>query len=312
MKRTLQICLLGVALCGASRAAEQISAGALPPLPPVPPSPVQTFRILLATNETGRGQWLALRNPEQRQYLESKIKEYESIPAAAREERLQTLQLRWYLPLLMKMKSADRARQLARIPQPDRALLEGKLRTWDILPPQLRNDILENEKAISVFLPGAQSGANDSVLRAMSPERREELQRQFEHLNELPKVRREQILAHFQKFFELKPDEKSQALRQLTPADRQQMQQTLATFDGLPKEQRDQAVAGFKKFADLSPADRAAFLKTAAQWQTMNEADRERWRQIVTRLQKAHIMPPPPMPSSARRTPALSLVTTNY
>src|ERR1041384_618145 len=119
MKRLFQIYFTSVTLCSISHCAEPI--GTVPPALPRPPltvSPVQTFRMLLATNEIGRAQWLARKNPEQRQHLANKIQEYEAMPAAEREERLQALQLRWYLPLLMKMKAADRAQQLARIPLP--------------------------------------------------------------------------------------------------------------------------------------------------------------------------------------------------
>ncbi|HTD66156.1 MAG TPA: DUF3106 domain-containing protein [Candidatus Limnocylindria bacterium] len=310
MKRAFQICVVSFALCGVSRAAEQTNIAII--TPPLPLSPVQIFRTLLTTNAVGRAQWLALRSPAQRQYLDDKLKEYEALPAAEREDRLQTLQLRWYLPLLMKMDRTERTRQLAQIPQPDRALLEAKLETWDILPPALRSDILTNQMAISVFLPSAQSG-NDNVLRALSPERREELQRQFEHLDNLPAERREQIFAHFKKFFELAPGEKNKALGKLAPTDREQMQRTLVTFGGLEKEQREQAMAGFKKFSELTLPERAAFLKTVERWQKMTEPERERWREIARRLQDARAKyPPPPMPSSAQRTPGTWLATTNF
>lgn len=309
MKRAFQICVVGFALCGVARAAEQTNVAII--TPPLPLSPVQTFRTLLATNTSGRAQWLALRIPAQRQYLDDKLKEYEAMSAAEREERLQTLQLRWYLPQLMKMNRAERTRQLVQIPLPDRALVEAKLETWDILPPSLRSDILTNQVALSVFLPSAQSG-NDSVLRSLSAERREELQRQFEDLNNLPADRREQIFAHFRNFFELEPGEKNKALEKLAPTERQQMQRTLATFGGLDKDQREMAMEGFKKFAELNASERAAFLQTVERWQKMTEAERERWRQVVRRLQEARAkLSPPPMPSSAQRAPGVSLVATN-
>ena len=148
MKRAFQLCLI-LALCAAAGAAE-------PPLPPAPSmaaSPVQTFRMLLATNAAGREAWLAQRTPAQRQIVESRIKEYASLSPAAREERLQGLQLRWHLPQLMKMTAPERAQQLARIPQPDRAVLEYKLSSWIILPPEIQKEILEHQEMINVFLP---------------------------------------------------------------------------------------------------------------------------------------------------------------
>ena len=295
MKHALQLGLLSLVLSAAGLAHAQINGG--PPLPPLPASPVQTFRMLLTTNTIGRAQWLSFRKPEQCQHIEAKIKEYEALPPAEREARLQTLQLRWYLPLLMQMKAPERAQQLARIPQPDRALLETKLKTWDIMPPPLKQDLIENQQAISIFIAPVPGGADGSVLRALSPERQEELRRQFERLNGLPDARRAQILASFQNFFALPATEQGRALRTLTAAERAGMELTLNTFVILPPPLRQQAVDGFKKFADLTPAERAAFLQTAERWQAMSETERERWRKIVAGLQAQRVLSSPPHPA---------------
>ncbi len=300
-----QLCLFLVIGSGAVHAAQ---SNAAPPLPPPPVSPVSTFRMLLATNTEGRDQWLAKRTPEQREYLVGKIAEFTSLSSDEREKRLQTLELRWYLPQLMRMTSAERAARLATIPQPERALLSEKLRTWDITPPQIKKDLLDNQQVISLVLFSGQTGASDSVLKSLPPQRREELMRQFEHLNQLPKEKRDQILASFQKFFELPSTEQSKALQKLTPAERIQMQQTLTTFESQPPAQRLQTLAGFRKFADLSPADRAAFLKTADRWNKMSEAEREGWRQMVDRVERFRALTPPLPPA---RPPETVLVATN-
>ena len=293
----LQLGLLLLALRVAHAQGPAGNAPARPPFPPTAPSPaaayrtVVTFRMLLATNESGRAQWLALRTPGQRQLLEGTITEFLTLSAGERETRLQTLLLRWCLPPLMSLSAADRAARLAQIPEPDRRLLESKLKTWGILPQAIRQDLLDNQLAISVFASSGSSGG-EGALRSLSPEKRKELEEQFKRLNELPDPRREQILANFQKFFEMPSTEQSKALRKLTPVERQQMERTLTVFEILPPGQRQQAVEGFKKFAELSPADRAAFLKSAERWQTMNDTEREKWRRTVNQLRV--IQPPHP------------------
>lgn len=303
MKRfCLQLGLLLMTLGGAD--AQPVARA---PLPPLPTSPVATFRMLLETNEAGRNQWLALNKPVQRQYLESKIAEYSSLTPEERTDRLQALQLRWYLPQLMKMTPADRAARLAQIPAPDRALLEGKLRTWTILPPSLRQDLLENQLAISVFVAAKQGGTNDAGLTGLSTAKQKELEEQSQRLNELPEARRAQAIANYERFFGMPTQQQSQALRKLTPVETAQMQQTLTGFNQLSAEQRKEALAGFRKFSELSALERAAFLQTAERWQAMSETDRENWRKMVARLRSAGAIPPP-MPPARRKASAVPLV----
>lgn len=275
------------------------------PLPPLATSPVAIFRMLLETNEAGRNQWLALNKPAQRQYLESKVAEYATLAPEERAARLQALQLRWYLPLLMKMTPADRAARLAQIPQPDRALLDGKLKTWTILPPSIRQDLLENQLAISVFVAAKQGGTNDTGLTGLSATRRKELEEQSQRLNELPEARRAQAIVNYERFFGLGTQEQSQALRKLTPVETAQMQQTLISFQHLSSEQRKEALAGFRKFSELSVAERAAFLQTAERWQAMSEIERENWRKMVARLRSAGAIPPPMPPATRKSAQAL-------
>jgi len=291
----LPLALLLLTLCGAS-------AQPAPPLP-VSASPVTIFRMLLETNEAGRNQWLALNKPAQRQYLEAKVAEYAALAPEERAARLQALQLRWYLPPLMKMTPADRAARLAQIPPTDRALIEGKLRIWTILPPSIRQDLLDNQLAISVFVAAKQGGTNEATLTGLSTVRRKELEEQSQRLNDLPEARRVQAILNYERFFEMPTQQQSHALRKLTPSEIAQMQQTLTGFNQLSAGQRQQALAGFRKFSELSSEDRAAFLQTAERWQAMSETDRENWRKMVARLRSAGAIPPP-FPTAARKSTA--------
>jgi hypothetical protein len=298
-----QLGLLLLTLCSSNAQPALGNAAARAPLPPLPTSPVATFRMLLETNEAGRNQWLALNKPAQRQYLESKVAEYATLAPEERTARLQALQLRWYLPQLMRMTPADRAVRLAQITGPDRALLEGKLRTWTILPPTMQKDLLDNQLAISVFVSTKQGGTNDAALTGLNAARRKELEEQSHQFDGLPEARRAQAIANYERFFGLPTQEQSQVLRKLTPTETAQMQQTLVSFNRLSPEERVQAMAGFRKFSELSLADRAAFLQTAERWQAMSEADRDNWRKMVARLRSAGAIPPP-LPTVTRKDTA--------
>jgi hypothetical protein len=305
----LHLYLFGLALCHAAAQPAPIRAPGLP-FPPLPPSPVAIFRMLLATNEEGRTQWITKWKPTQRQYLESKVAEFTKLAADEREIRLQTLELRWYLPQLMTMTPAERKARLESIPPPQRSMLETKLATWDILLPDIKKDILDNVQVVSVVLFPSPGGEN--VLRGLPPERQEELRRQFENLNALPEERREQVLAHFKLYFEFTPAEKTKALQRLTIAQRAQMRKTLAPLEILPPPLREKALTGVEKFSELSPAERAAFLQSAARWEKMSEAEREKWRQRAAQVQKTRALILPPHPSAASRPrPAPTLVATN-
>lgn len=285
-----------------------VAAARALPYPPSPVSPVDTFRTLLNTNADGRERVLATKSPAQRQYLEAKIREYESMTAEQREVRLQALQLRWYMLPLMKMNAVERAARLATIPDPYRTNIQSRMRTWDILPPALRQDILDNEIAIRFLVRAESHASGENFLRALSAQQQAELQRQVERWNNLSPGRREGAVAQFDRYFELDARQKNQTLARLTEVERAQMNQSLASYDRLSREERQQAMEGFKKFAGLSASERAAFLKTAERWSAMSEADREAWRKMLNKLQTAKIMPPP---LSAGRA-VVSLVGTNF
>lgn len=280
-----------------------------PPTPPAPApsagSPVQLFRKLLATNSAGRAAWLATRPPATRDFVEAKLREYEALTAPQRDARLHGLELRWYMRSFMPLSPADRAPRLATLPEADRTLLRQRLGRWDILPPQLKKDVLENENLLRIVVATGASNRMDS-LAALPAAQREELLRQHERWNELPADRREQILQRFNEFFELRDAERNRVVAKLTDTERAQMEQTLSRFASLSKEEREQAMQGFKKFAGLSPAEQAAFLRTADRWKSMSERDRELWRKVVASLQSRRPAPTPPLGHVTPPAPALS------
>jgi hypothetical protein len=256
---------------------------------------------------------LSTKSAHYQEVLRMKLREYEAMTATEREARLQASQLQWYLPQLMKMKPADRARRIASIPQPDRDLISQRLGRWDILPPPLQKDVLDNQAVIRLFVQPVPSAPRPMPGGGPTAGLPGELQAQLDRWNQLPETRRDQILANFNKFFDLRPEEKSRALANLTTVEQAQMAKTLSEFGTLAKEDRAQAMEGFKKFAQLSPDERAAFLKTAERWRTMSEKDRETWRKIVARLQAAPPAMQPPLPptKSVLVPPGAPLTATN-
>lgn len=280
-------------------------------LPPLSPSPIDLFRRLLATNETGRAQFMAGKSEPLRQYLENRISEFEAMPIDERDTKLQALELRWYIPQLMRLKAADRASRLLAIPEPMRSIIRQRLLQWDILPPQLQQEVLDNETAIKFFERPEHAGGSEGALGAMSAGQRSDLEKRHAEWMALPEVKRRKIVERFDEFVGMPEAARSNALTRLTNIDYTQMQETLSQFSNLSKEQRVQAMQGFRKFAELSPGERAAFLKTAARWQTMSEKDRELWRKIVARAEMLRTSTPPIPPIIAPSEPSAFVVTNN-
>src|SRR5437867_7242836 len=137
---------LGQAAVGAPAAALSNSVALTPPAPPQTKSPVDTFRELLAMNTAAeRRDFLTNRSPESRELILAKVREYQSLSPDQRELRLRATELRWYLLPLMRASRTNRAEQLAAIPVEARKLVEDRLQLWDMLPPDLQKELLDNE-----------------------------------------------------------------------------------------------------------------------------------------------------------------------
>jgi hypothetical protein len=263
------------------------------PFPRLTPSPVEIFRMLLATNAAGRDAWLATRTAPSRAVIEAKLREYEAMSASQREAKLQASQLRWYLPVLMRMDPADRAQSVAAIPQPDRKLIEQRLARIVILPPPLLNEIVTNQNLFQAIWAAEQPGSTN-VLAVTAAEQRQKLEQQYQTWKTL---------------IELSPNEQSRTLHKLSDAERAQMELALSNFRNLSADERTQALKGFRKFAELSQVDRASFLQTAERWQKMTESDRTLWRKIVARMQSAPVPPRPPTAGLLQPSPSSSVAT---
>ena len=279
----------------------------VPPLP-VLRSPVQTFRELLAAPVAQRTDYLAKKSSPARELIEAKLREFEALPPGERELRLQLAQLQFYLSPLLAASAGERPQLLAAAPEDVRPMLEARLRSWDALSADARQEILESEKSLSHFvrLESADPGRLADVVRQAPAATRPEVEAQLRRWLALSAPERARMTAGFQGFFGLTERERERTLRQLSSTDREQMEATLAAFGQLPAPQRQQCVEAFRKFSSLSPERRAEFLRDAARWQSLSAAERAAWRRVVQRAVEQ-----PPMPGEAPFRGRSALVATN-
>ena len=270
-----------------------------PPLPSLPQAkpPVALFRELLAMPPAEQENYLSNRPPEIRGRILAKIHEYQALDPQERELRLRATELRWYLLPLLQTPPADRADRLAAVPDGLRDLVKARLGEWDILPPPLQQEFLDNEHALRYFTH--LDAANNPPLPGGAGERTPP-DSDLARWNTLSREQRQRITDQFNHFFDLSPMEKQETLGTLSPLERRQMEKTLQTFGQLPPPQRRECVRAFTKFAGMSPQDRAEFLKNAERWSQMSPQERRTWRDLV-----AHVPPIPPVPTPPAPLPPM-------
>ena len=265
----------------------------MPPLPQAR-SPVDFFRNLLAMAPHDRNDFLTNKPPEVRERILGKVHEYLALDPNERELRLSATELRWYLTPLLRESPTNRDARIAQTPDDLRGLIKSRLDQWDALPPELRREFLDNERALRYFTHV--DATNNPAEWHHGPSDDEQAR-----WNTLSENERQKITAQFNQFFELTPDEKQKTLNTLSDAERAQMEKTLQSFDQLPPMQRRACIRAFTEFAGMSAQDRAEFLKNAGQWSKMSPKDRQAWRDLVVNVPQWPPLPQsiimPPMPS---------------
>ncbi len=322
MNRILRISLCFALVLGfASEViAQPVGPGALQPTasPNAPvtvaKSPVELFRRLLAMTGEQREQALADRPAENRQGILRKIQEYEKMTAEDRELKLRVTELRWYLPPLMRLPKADRVATLAAISEPVRKLIEERLLQWDLLPPPLQTGVLDHQSTLGYFAGQNYGPATNSFLvrePPLPPGAREELVR----LRQLSRPQHDQVVASFQRFYDLSAEEKQAMLETLSAEQRAQLDKAFQLLGRMPKDQRDMFVAAAGKLSSMSDAEQQEFLHNAERWSAMSPDERQVWRQIANRLPPLPPLPPglrqPPLPPGAANGPADQPLITN-
>jgi transposase-like protein len=263
-----------------------------PQPPPLPTPPIEFFRQLLGMKPEEREKALALREPKTRQFLEDKIRQFAALPADERENRLRTLELRWYLLPLMKSSPTNREPRLQAIPERDRKLVEARVQFWDQLPAEIKRDMLESELAIGVIYLPEKGVVSHAGLSTITPQQQEKIKKSIDYLNRLAPDKRRRVFRSFEGILRLSQEERAKALDNFSENERKQMQRTLQTFEKLSPTDRDLCVTGFQKFSALSEEERQDFLRNVERWRTMSDKDRAVWRSLVNRK----VVPQPPMP----------------
>ena len=249
-----------------------VPARIIPPLPQAT-SPVAIFRQLLAAAPAERARLLTNRPPAVRARLLAKVQEYLALSPDDRELRLQATELRWYLTPLMRLPADQREARLATVPETYRGIIRQRLMLWNILPPAMQQEFLNNDLPAHYFAQVTVSNAPAASA---------------EH---------DKIAAQFNQFFELTPAEKKRTLGTLSPVERAQMEQTLQSFEKLPVRQRMQCIRNYATFAGMSATERAEFLKNASRWSQMTPQQRQTWRDLVDHVPQWPPMPTPPVPA---------------
>lgn len=269
----------------------------VPLMPPVPraASPVTFFRELLAMSPEERINSLTNRPPVVRERILAKVTEYLALDPDERELRLCATELRWYLLPLLRTSPTNYEAQLAQVPDDLRPLVKSRLQQWQILPPPLQQEFLNNDSALHYFthVEPTNNVASEDVAGAQ----------------------RQKIADQFNQFLELTPAEKEKTLNALSDAERAQMEKTLQSFEQLPPSQRSECMRNFTKFAEMSPQERAEFLKNARLWAQMSPKERQTWRDLVVHVPLWPPLPPsvlaPPLPPLPKASPQPAVVTNN-
>ena len=274
-----------------------------PPAPnSAPPArcPVDFFRELLAMDPDERPRALTNRPPELRQQILVKVREYEALPADERELRLRATELRWYLVPLLALPRVRQTAQLGSIPPSLRKLVEARLVQWNLYPPGLQKQLLEDDQNTQLYLQFAAGTPRQkqTLLQSLTPAERQNMERKILYPPGL-----DHSLSGLGQFLDLTAEEKSRVLASLSETERQQIARTLRMFEDLPRPQRLQCVRSFEKFAGLSPQEQQRFLRNAERWEAMTPAERDTWRKLVQQAQSLPPLPqgldePPPPPVS--------------
>lgn len=281
-----------------------ISANGSVNLPPMPVFQTRTglFRKILAMPAAEQESWLTNRPAQVRPQLEAKIKEYEAMTPEARESILRATELHEYLAYFIKTAPANRSTQLAQIPAEYRAAISEKLREFDILPPELQQEVLAGKSTASYFLnpaparAGAPHPAHPPMPMPPSPEA-------LQYLNRLTPGQRQKMYTSFQHFFELNSDDRHKILATLPDEQRGKIEKTLHELESLPPEQRDRGLQSISMLVGMTDEQRQAFYQNAEAWQKLPPAERQTWRKVVVHLPP---LPPPPDPFAARAVPAIT------
>ncbi len=296
----LVICL-GLAsakgVCQAAQPLDSVTAGA-PPIPSgiVLNNPFQTFRVMLAATAAERESVLASKSAVHRRHLEERLKEFGSMEVAEREVRLRMMELRWFLVPLFRTPASNRVERLAAVPDGARQLVEDRLKEWEALPADIRQEVLQHGITLQYFarLETVPPTEQVKLWNSMGRDSKPQPSMSADQWRSMVAGRKQSVSAQLERFFVLSAEEKHRTLQIFSDADRKHVDGTLRKFEQLPEVQRKQCLDSFQKYAEMSENARIEFLKNAERWKAMPVEERKAWRSLITKL--------PPMPPGAEAT----------
>lgn len=257
-----------------------------PPMPVAPPSPVFYFRKLLAMSPQQLQVALAHKPTGVRARILAKVVEYRALDPDERELRLRATELRWYLMPILQAPPEQRSADVALVPADMRDVVQSRLMEWQILPPQLQKEFLDNQH-IAGYFAGLSTTSGNSDGSAPSGDEQS-------RWNTYSETERQAMIAEVIHFYDLSAVEKQKVLGELTAVELKQTGTTLEAFDKMPPLQRAECIRAFGKFSNMSPEERTNFLKNAQRWSKMTPSERKTWRDLV-----AHVPQWPPLPPAA-------------
>jgi len=278
-------------------------APAQPIEPPMPPSPIATFREWLKQSPEERKIALARRSEPSRKLIEQKLEEYNSLPPAERNRRLDATELQWYVTRLLKMPKAKRDLAVRQVPIFWQPMIMERFAAWDKISPELQKEAVEHELVVEYLSTPADQQA--VILKSLSEGEREALTRRIDRWRILPATERARLDHRVDEFFKMQPEKQEKTLNDFSAAERKSMEETLQAFRNLTPEQREICIKSFaqfaEKFAAMDRTNQIAFLRNAERWQEMSQKERNMWRKVV-----AIVPPMPPLPVLMPPVPAIS------
>lgn len=282
---------------GASRLTGAAPSGN-PPVPTAQPTPAPTelFRRLLAASPQERQKLLAGKPASSVLVISNALREYEALSPGQREVRLRTLELGWYLDPLLRLPAQQRSERLATVPEEWRPPIEQRLKFWDSLPEDLRQQVLASRSAVRVLLVPSAAEPLGPPRPPSSP-----AASGFPPVPDAKQAQRQRLRASLRLLFDLDGKEQQRILESLPDPHQLHLKKAIEAVQALPAAQRDLCIAGLLKYSSLSPEQQQQFLKNCQRWAALSPEEQAALRRLAALRQGLPPRPPgalPPLPPS--------------
>jgi len=266
------------------------------------------FQRLLTMEDSDRDRSLSRKTEGQQTFLRGELEKYDAMSIEDRETALQSLRVWYYLRELVKAPADVRQAVLEAVPEIDQTMVRTRLARWDLLPPDLQEQVMTYERTFRYVLQLAELSHEEQKKQAETlPESlkvKNTWEAKLEEWHALPEQRRKEIYSQFQSFFELAPKERAKVLGTLSPQEREQLErsQVLQTFDKLSPEERAACLDSLRKLTEQPPDSEVItnFLAASQRWMNLSAAERDVLKKVI------RLLPPmgePPVPGVTDTAP---------